>query len=62
MSEEVKRQLNISEEDYKAIQSMIESSESPVGIDAKKTHILILKKLVEIEDRLARLEKQMEQD
>lgn len=62
MSEEVKRQLNISEEDYKAIQSMIESTESPVGIDAKKTHILILKKLVEIEDRLARLEKQMEQD
>lgn len=62
MSEEIKHQLNISEEDYKAIQTMIESTESPVGIDAKKTHILILKKLVEIEDRLARLEKQMEQD
>ncbi len=61
MSDEIKKQLAITDEDYKAIQQMIESEDSPVGIDAKETHILILKKLVEIEARLARLEKQMEE-
>jgi hypothetical protein len=34
----------------------IQSAESPVGIDAKKTHVLILHKLIEIERRLDRLE------
>lgn len=34
----------------------IQSVDSPVGIDAKKTHILILHKLIEIEQRLDRLE------
>lgn len=60
MSDEIKKQLAITDEDYKAIKQMIESEDSPVGIDAKETHILILKKLVEIEARLARLEEQME--
>ncbi len=34
----------------------IQSADSPVGIDAKKTHVLILHKLIEIERRLDRLE------
>jgi hypothetical protein len=46
----------MSEADYDRIAEMIGSSESPVGIDAKKTHVLILQKLTEIEQRLDRLE------
>lgn len=44
---------------YAEIAKVIESEESPVGIDAKKTHILILNKLQELSDRLERIEKQM---
>ena len=61
MSDEIKQHLNISEEEYHAIQKMIESVDSPVGIDAKKTHILILQKLVQIEKRLAALEEKMDE-
>ncbi len=46
------------ENDRKAeIEKVITSEESPVGIDAKKTHIIIINKLVEIEKRLTELEK-----
>lgn len=48
---------NIPKEEYEAIQQMIASNESVVGIDAKKTHIIIIHKLLEIEKRLAALEK-----
>ena len=41
---------------YQAIEALIASDASPVGIDAKKTHVLILHKLTMIEERLARLE------
>ena len=41
---------------YEEIAKVIHSDESPVGIDAKKTHILILNKLQEITERLERLE------
>ena len=43
-------------EQYEAIAKEIHSDTSPVGIDAKKTHILILQKLTHIEERLERLE------
>ncbi len=39
-------------EQYEAIAKEIHSDTSPVGIDAKKTHILILQKLTQIEERL----------
>ncbi|KAG2477377.1 MAG: hypothetical protein NPMRth3_2560002 [Nitrosopumilales archaeon] len=39
------------------IEKVITSEDSPVGIDAKKTHIIIINKLVEIEKRLDTLEK-----
>lgn len=42
--------------EYEEIEQLIASDDSPVGIDAKKTHILILHKLSEIEKRLERLE------
>ena len=41
---------------YEEIAKEIHSDDSPVGIDAKKTHILILQTLMEITDRLDRLE------
>ena len=49
--------MDLSSEEYERIATMIADETSPVGIDAKKTHILILHKLNSIEQRLARLEK-----
>ncbi|MEQ6166978.1 MULTISPECIES: hypothetical protein [unclassified Ekhidna] len=43
--------------EYEAIEKMITSDESVVGIDAKKTHIIIIHKLIEIEKRISALEK-----
>jgi hypothetical protein len=43
---------------YRRIAHEIHSDDSPVGIDAKRTHILILHKLEEIERRLERLERE----
>ena len=48
--------LEIPADVYKEIEDLIGSDASPVGIDAKKTHIIILHKLIEIERRLANLE------
>lgn len=45
---------------YEEIAKEIGSDTSPVGIDAKKTHIIILKKLMDIEARLERLERRGE--
>ncbi len=42
--------------EYERIEREIASDASPVGIDAKKTHVLILHKLEQIERRLERLE------
>ena len=39
-------------EKYESIAKEIHSDDSPVGIDAKKTHILIIQKLKQIEERL----------
>ena len=49
--------FRISEEDYKKILEEIRNDDSPVGIDAGRTHVLILHKLMEIEERLSSLEK-----
>ena len=42
--------------EYGEIEELIASEDSPVGIDAKKTHIIIIHKLMQIEERLAKLE------
>lgn len=47
-------------ERYESIAKEIHSDTSPVGIDAKKTHILILQKLINIEERLKRIENKVE--
>lgn len=48
--------LNISDQEYQEILDEIKSDDSPVGIDAGKTHVLILHKLLNIEKRLETLE------
>ncbi len=47
----------VSASDYAEIEALIASDASPVGIDAKKTHIIIINKLLQIEQRLDRLER-----
>ncbi len=47
---------SITTSDPAAIEALIASEASPVGIDAKKTHIIIISKLVQIEQRLEKLE------
>ena len=47
--------IDIPQEAYDRLEKHIASDASPVGIDAKKTHILILHKLIEIEKRLDEL-------
>ena len=49
--------MEIPEDEYKDIEKLIVSKDSPVGIDAKKTHVIIIHKLMEIEKRLEKLEK-----
>ena len=47
----------VSASDYAKIEALIASDDSPVGIDAKKTHVIIISKLLQIEERLDRLER-----
>ena len=49
--------LEVENEKKAEIEKVITSEDSPVGIYAKKTHIIIINKLVEIEKRLDNLEK-----
>ena len=42
---------------YEKIAAEIHSDQSPVGIDAKKTHILILHQLQQLQQQLDRIEK-----
>ena len=51
--------MKISEEAYRRIEEVIASDASPVGIDAKKTHVMILHQLGRIEKRLKKLEKKV---
>ncbi len=52
--------MEISEAQYKTLEDLISSESSPVGIDAKKTHVLILHALEQIEARLARVEAKLD--
>ena len=54
--------MEIPREKYDEIMREIEEANSPVGINAKKTHVIIIHKLMEIEKRLARLEGKDEDD
>jgi len=52
--------MNIPKEEYDKIMQEIESDTSPVGIDAKKTHIMILYQLMELEKRINQIEKKLD--
>ncbi len=54
--------MDIDEKTYVQIAEMIHSDDSPVGIDAKKTHIYILYKLSQIEKQLEAMEKQQKSE
>ena len=43
----------MSQSDYERIERLITADDSPVGIDAKKTHVMILMKLETIERPIA---------
>ena len=45
--------------DFERIAAQIVSEDSPVGIDAKKTHVMILLALERLEKRLAKIEQQL---
>lgn len=51
--------LIIPQDEYRQIDSRIASDSSPVGIDAKETHIIIIAKLAEIERRLESIERRL---
>ena len=55
----VKRLIPKDHPDYEQIAEIIQSSESVVGIDARHTHIIIIKKLLELEEKLAAVEKKL---
>jgi hypothetical protein len=48
--------VDVPAEEYRQILELIGDDTSPVGIDATKTHIIIIHKLNELERRLDRLE------
>ena len=52
--------LEVHPAEAERISRIIADPDSPVGIDAKKTHILILQKLLDIESRLDVLERLIE--
>jgi hypothetical protein len=53
------RAMDIAKEDFERIAALINSDDSPVGIDAKKTHVIIIRKLEEIAQRLDKIEAQL---
>ena len=53
--------FEVDETTYNKLAAVIHSDASPVGIDAKKTHILILNALAQINEKVDRLEKEIAQ-
>lgn len=53
------KDLKVDQATFDAIAKEIHSDQSPVGIDAKKTHIIILDKLLQLEERLKQIERKL---
>ncbi len=51
--------MDLDDKTYAEIAKMIHSDQSPVGIDAKKTHIYIIHMLKNLEKRLETIEQQV---
>lgn len=56
MSTSIPQRIQVPDEAYQALAEALTSDDSPVGIDAKKTHVMIIHLLLDIQDRLGRLE------
>lgn len=54
--------MEIDPKTYQEIADLIGSDDSPVGIDAKKTHVFIIHKLLQIEKRLDVIEGRLSDD
>ena len=54
------KSLKVASSTFDDIAKEIHSDQSPVGIDAKKTHIIILDKLLQLEERLKQIEAKLE--
>ena len=54
-----KRLIEKENPDYDEIGKYITSPESVVGIDARHTHIIIIKKLIQLEEKLEKLDKKL---
>mgnify|MGYP001144645825 FL=1 len=52
--------MDISDKEYSEIEKLIGSEDSVVGIDAKKTHIIIIQMLRELTEKIEGLEKRMD--
>lgn len=52
--------MDVPEDRHREIGERITSEESPVGIDAKETHIMILYMLEDLRERVARIEERLE--
>lgn len=48
--------LSVPRQDYERIRDLIASADSPVGIDAERTHVMILHLLEDIRRRLDTIE------
>ncbi len=51
--------FKVNPKDFELIAQLIQSDASPVGIDAKKTHVIILNKLQELCERMERIEQKL---
>jgi hypothetical protein len=52
--------LDVPDERYGALAEALASDDSPVGIDAKKTHVVIIHLLLDLQERLDRLEARLD--
>jgi hypothetical protein len=59
MDDSTHNRLNVPAAEYRTLAEALASDESPVGIDAKKTHVVILHLLLDLQDRLSRLEERL---
>ena len=53
--------MQIDQSEFDRIAAQIHSDSSPVGIDAKKTHIMIIHLLQQLDERLQRVEDQLKE-
>ena len=60
MTTSLPARIEVPNDAYATLAEALGSDTSPVGIDAKKTHVIILHILLDIQDRLARIENRLD--